>query len=387
MSLSPALRSGDVAELPGRRQEDWRWTDLRGLIRVLPEPSPTVDEAVQSGGPFEGLSKAELVIANGRHNWWPGRDAARVKFTQHETPDAPLGVADLPMPQLAVREATSPAVSIITLAQDASVQVRFVSDAHDTRHSARLGIVVKAGASAVLLESYEGSGSGYLANYLVEIFIEPGARLERIAILDEAPDAVMVTTGDVHLGAQSSFSQTVFTAGAKRQRFETHVQHPGSGARLRLDGAYLLDGRRHADLTSVVAHEGVDGTTAQLTKGAVSGQARAVFQGRIVVAEGADRTDARMGHHALILSDRAEVDAKPELEIYADDVSCSHGNTVGALDEEALFYAQARGIPEAEARALLTEAFVGEVIDRIEHEGARDVARAWAAARLRSAQP
>jgi Fe-S cluster assembly protein SufD len=115
----------------------------------------------------------------------------------------------------------------------------------------------------------------------------------------------------------------------------------------------------------------------------VRDQARGVFQGRIVVEEGADRTDARMGHHALILSERAEVDAKPELLIYADDVSCAHGNTVGALDEDALFYAQQRGVPEADARAMLTEAFVGEVVDRIEHEGAREIARAWVAKRLR----
>ncbi len=128
----------------------------------------------------------------------------------------------------------------------------------------------------------------------------------------------------------------------------------------------------------------MDGTTAQLTKGVVRDQARAVFQGRIVVAEGADRTDARMGHHTLILSDRAEVDAKPELEIYADDVACAHGNTVGALDEDALFYAEQRGMPADVATALLTEAFIGEVIDRIEHEGARDVVRAWAAERLGS---
>jgi Fe-S cluster assembly protein SufD len=102
-----------------------------------------------------------------------------------------------------------------------------------------------------------------------------------------------------------------------------------------------------------------------------------------VVEEGADRTDAKMGHHALILSDRAEVDAKPELEIYADDVACAHGNTVGALDEDALFYARQRGMPEAEARALLTEAFVGQVIDRIDQAEAREIVRAWAADRLR----
>ena len=131
-------------------------------------------------------------------------------------------------------------------------------------------------------------------------------------------------------------------------------------------------GPADADLTTEVIHEGEGGSTAQLHQGArcAARSLRAVFQGRIVVARGADRTDAKMGHHGLILSERAEIDAKPELEIYADDVACAHGNTVGALDEEALFYARSRGIPEAEARAMLTEAFVGEVVDRIEHDGA-----------------
>src|SRR5262249_9482483 len=111
-----------------------------------------------------------------------------------------------------------------------------------------------------------------------------------------------------------------------------------------------------------------------------------VFQGRIVVAEGADQTDARMGHHALILSDKAEVDAKPELLIFADDVSCAHGNTIGALDEEAIFYARQRGIPEIEAKSMLTAAFVGEVVERIEHEGAREIAAAWVARKLGGAE-
>ncbi len=122
------------------------------------------------------------------------------------------------------------------------------------------------------------------------------------------------------------------------------------------------------------------GATDQLIKGAVRDQARGVFQGRIVVEPGADRTEARMGHHALVLSDRAEADAKPELEIRADDVVCAHGNTVGALDEEALFYAGQRGIPVDEARAMLTAAFLAEVVDRIGHTGAREAARAWLAA-------
>jgi Fe-S cluster assembly protein SufD len=184
------------------------------------------------------------------------------------------------------------------------------------------------------------------------------------------------------LAPGASFAQTVITSGARRQRIETRVAHPGGGASARLDGVYLLADQRHADITTVVTHAGVGGTTDQLIKGVVRDQARGVFQGRIVVEPGADQTDARMGHHALVLSDRAEVDAKPELEIFADDVACAHGNTVGALDEEALFYAEQRGIPEAEARAMLTEAFVAEVVDRIEHDGARDVVRAWVAERL-----
>jgi Fe-S cluster assembly protein SufD len=106
-----------------------------------------------------------------------------------------------------------------------------------------------------------------------------------------------------------------------------------------------------------------------------------VFQGRIVVQPGADQTDARMGHHALILSDKAEVDAKPELLIFADDVACAHGNTIGALDDEAIFYARQRGIPRPR-RAMLTQAFLGEVVERIEHEGAREIAAAWVAAKL-----
>lgn len=184
------------------------------------------------------------------------------------------------------------------------------------------------------------------------------------------------------MGAGAAFSQTVLATGAKLQRIETRLKHPGEGAAVRIDGAYLLAGKRHTDLTTEVDHVGANGLTDQLTKGVVRDEARGVFQGRIIVREGADGTDARMGHHALITSDRGEVDAKPELEIYADDVSCAHGNTVGALDESALFYMEQRGLPADVARQLLTEAFLMEVVDRIGHEGARERARAWLTERL-----
>jgi Fe-S cluster assembly protein SufD len=347
MSLASALKTGDVAELPSRRDEDWHWTDLRGLIRTLPTASPPGDAAALTPGAFDDLAIETIVFLNGRRLSGVG----------------PIVAAAGP-PQ--------------------TIALRFINQANGTAHYSALVIAVEPGAVLTLLESHEGAGAAYVADVELDIRLGEGARLRRIALVDEADDAIAVTTAEVELGSHADFSQTALTRGAKRQRFETRLQH-GAGARARLDGVYLLDGERRGDLTSEVIHDHLGATTQQLTKGCVRGQARGVFQGRIIVNRGADGTDARMGHHALVLSERAEVDAKPELEIYADDVSCSHGNTVGALDEEALFYMAQRGLPDTEARALLTEAFVGEVVDRIEHDAARDAARAWVAERLRGA--
>jgi Fe-S cluster assembly protein SufD len=263
-----------------------------------------------------------------------------------------------------------------------TVRLRFVSSGSESRHEATLAINVHAGAELVLLESHEGRGHGYVAAATLDLRIADGAAVERIVVAEDGEGAVNVTCATISLAPRARFEQTVLTDGARRQRIETRVEHPGGEAQVRLDGIYILEGQRHADQTTVVDHAGPDGSTRQLTKGVVDGQGRGVFQGRIVVAEGSDRTDAKMGHHALILSERAEVDAKPELEIYADDVACAHGNTVGALDDDALFYARQRGMPEPVARALLTEAFLGQVVDRIGPEAVREVARAWVARRL-----
>lgn len=387
MSLAVALTAEDILTLPGKRDEDWRWTDLRGLIRQpLPEATDA-DGVVQPGGPFKGLTPDEIVIANGRLNWWPEDDLSPgLKLAEDAAPDAPLMAAALPMAQLAARRsAREPTVILSFLGGDVNTAtIRFVADASASAQHSRVGIVVKAGVAATLLESHEGHGEDHFTNTLLEIFLEEGASLERVVLADDVSSAVSVVTAEVHLESSARFAQTILTTGAKRQRIETRIAHPGHEASVRLDGAYLLEGQRHADLTTTVTHGGVDGTTAQLTKGVVRDQARGVFQGRIVVEPGADRTDARMRHQALILSERAEIDAKPELLIFADDVQCAHGNTIGALDEDAIFYARQRGMPADRARAMLTAAFVGEVIDRIEHEGARETALAWAERQLGS---
>lgn len=319
MTLAKAIETGDLALLPGRRDEDWRWTDLRGAIRAMPAAA---GEAVEAPNPIlDGLERQGVTIA------------------------------------------------------------RFV--AAEGAQTAHLPMVFGQGTQTVLLESYEHAGGGYLSSVELDYELEAGAEVERIVLVDDAADGVTVSQAVVRLAPGAQFRQTVLTTGAKRQRLETRIAHPGQGASVRLDGVYLVGDRRHADITTVVDHEGPGGSSSQLVKGAVAGSGRGVFQGRIVVEKGADQTDARMGHHALILSDRGEVDAKPELLIFADDVACAHGNTVGALDDDALFYAQSRGIPEAEARAMLTEAFVGEVVDRIEHDGAREMVRAWVGEKLR----
>jgi Fe-S cluster assembly protein SufD len=341
MSLARAIETGDVALLPSRRDEEWRWTDLRGLIRAAPPASAAWDGPLDVG-PFEGLGAEEVRIVNGR----------------------------------------GPDRIVVGPGERRVVALRLISASNAGSHLARLTIEVGDGAELTLLESHEGAGEAYLTASDLTVELAPRSKVERIVLGAESESGVAVCIAKVRAAAGARFEQTVLASGARRERVETEVEHPGAGAFVRLDGVYLLTERRHSDITTIVTHGGVDGTTDQLIKGVVDDQARGVFQGRIIVAKGADQTDAKMGHHALILSDRAEVDAKPELEIYADEVACGHGNTVGALDEEALFYAAQRGIPETEARALLIQAFVGEVVDRIVHEGAREVARAWVAQRL-----
>lgn len=343
MTLAAAIQTRDADLLPGRRDEDWRWTGLRELIRVVPEASPP--GVFIPGGPWAAVPSEERVVVNGR---------------PHNVPDE----------------------IVVGAGEWHSVRLRFVSAPNAGSHAARAAVRVGRDAELTLLESYEGQGRDYVAFAELDIRLEPGARMTRLIFADDSEDGVGVSQATVTLGANARLYQTVLTRGARRQRIETRVLHPGEGAEVRLDAAYVLSGKRHADLTTVVDHAGPDGQTSQLTKCVAADQARGVFQGRIVVERGADGTDARMAHHALLLSDRAEIDAKPELEIYADDVACAHGNTVGALSEDAIFYAGARGIPEAEARVMLTGAFLGELVDRIEHAAAREAAQAWLTARL-----
>jgi len=335
-----ALNLRDASTFPSRRVEAWKYTDLRKHLREAPTPS--AEAAVTGAGPFADLGGDEIAFGNGRPT---GAEAFVASGVQ-------------------------------------TLRLRFVSDAAGTGHSASVKIAARPGARLLLLESHEGAGADYVAHNRVDIDVAAGAEVTRIVLVEEPAEAISVTDIDVRVAPGAVYRQTTVTTGARLQRQATTVAHGGDAAEIRLDGLYTLGDARHTDLTSVVSHSGLNGQTSQLTKGVVRDTARGVFQGKIVVERGADGTDARMGHHALILGERAEVDAKPELVIYADDVQCAHGNTVGNLDESALFYMQQRGIPVDEARALLTQAFLIEVVDRIEHDAAREVVRSWLTAKL-----
>jgi Fe-S cluster assembly protein SufD len=187
-----------------------------------------------------------------------------------------------------------------------------------------------------------------------------GASLTRIVIQTGA--AVPLAMARVTLGAGARLKQFVLAKGGKLARLETHVDVRGEGAKVEMNGVYLVSAGRHADLTSVITHSATGGETRQLIKGVAAKGGRGVFQGKIVVERGAQQTDARQYHHGMLLEAGAEIFAKPELMIHADDVQCAHGNTAGGLDQTALFYMRSRGITEAQARALLIEAFLTETI-------------------------
>lgn len=190
--------------------------------------------------------------------------------------------------------------------------------------------------------------------------VAEGGSLTRIVM--QSADAVTLSMCRVHLAPRARFRQFVLAEGGKLARIETHVDVAGASAHVELNGVYLCNSGRHADLTSVIDHREAAGQTRQLIKGVARKRGRGVFQGKIVVERGAQKTDARQYHHGMLLEEGAEIFAKPELMIHADDVQCAHGNTAGGLDERALFYMRARGVPEAQARALLIESFLVEAI-------------------------
>ena len=221
---------------------------------------------------------------------------------------------------------------------------------------------------------YRGGGASHSQE---TIELTEGAHLSRVLVFDPKHDSISLNQIWVSLKPKSHLQLVILATGSQLSRLEIVVDHQGEEGVCEINCAYILNNKNHFDLTTRVNHKLGHGITKQAIKGLVKDQALGVFQGRLIVSKGADGTDARMHHQALLLNDGAKVRAKPELEIYADDVACAHGNTVGTLDEMALFFCQARGMNEAVAKNLLMQAFLVPICDSILDEGYKDKAIQW----------
>ena len=384
--LAEVLRSRG---LPGRRTETWKWSDLRGALREprdasasyagdLPEPLVTLDNAtllvLKNGRPEAPRGvEPKPIVKNGEKIGvtYVVEDGLIISFyDEGRTPGDAIDAGA----ELGELAAGAPLISISVLPEFShKVIVRRLSDG-DGHHDDNLFATVSEGASLVLVETQEVTGAPFV-NSRTEIEIDAKASCQRYVIQPAAPEAVLVHTSVVRLDEEkddvkATFDQTALILGASLSRHETRVSHLGS-SHVNLSAVYRLADKMHTDLTSHITFHGEGGSTDQLVKGIGGDQSRGVFQGKFLVEKGAQHTDAQMAHHALLLSKGAHINAKPELEIYADDVECAHGNTVGALDSEAIFYMRQRGVPEEQARALLIDAFAGEVLERVEDEALR----------------
>jgi Fe-S cluster assembly protein SufD len=222
-------------------------------------------------------------------------------------------------------------------------------------------------------------------NTAVDLVVGDDAHVDHVKITDEAAGTLHVGSLLASVGARARFNTFTFNVGGAVIRNQLFVRFAGDGTVAGIGGASLIRGRQHVDTTLVAEHAAVGCQSRETFKSVLDDHGRAVFQGRIIVKSHAQKTDAKMATHALLLSEDAEADNKPELEIFADDVQCGHGATTGALDETLLFYLRARGIPLKEAEALLVQAFIGEAVEGIEHAGLREAIMergvAWLAAR------
>jgi Fe-S cluster assembly protein SufD len=237
----------------------------------------------------------------------------------------------------------------------------------------RVLIVAEENSAATIIESYVSPNerSVYLTNAIVDLSLEDGARLQHCKIQRESMGAFHVATTRAELGANSSYHTTTINFGAAISRHDIDVQMDHEGAECAVDGLYMVDGSQHTDTHSVIDHRQPHCTSHQLYKGILDGKSRAVFNGKVFVRHGAQQTDARQTNKNLLLSTDARVDTKPQLEIFADDVKCTHGAAVGQIDEEELFYLESRGINPTLARNMLTYGFAEEVIEKIGVESIR----------------
>ena len=374
--------------LPTRRVESWHYTDLRSAMRdaapLAPAPdSSAIERAGQILGGRKRVAAVRIVLVNGRlvpelcDQLPPGASMSREE----------LSLSDVDDPMMALNEAMSVEAHALRVADGAIIEspIEFVHIASASGARSlytRVAILLGVRARASFFKSYVGAGPGVQRNSSTTLTLAEGASAKHVAIIEDDPELhIESQVGQLAVGAELNAFALVAGGGlTRRQLFHRLV---GRDAKVILGGLTLLDRARRADTTLQVVHAAEAGASREYYRAIVDDEAVGIFQGKVIVERAAQKTDGAMKSQAVLLSQHAQMNAKPELEIFADDVVCGHGATVGSLDPEQLFYMMARGIERSEAESMLLEAFGEEAIGRIEDdvlaEALRLPFRAWLA--------
>lgn len=382
-ALNRVTRDG----LPHRRVEAWKYTDFRNKLPA------GLDLASGDGAPgadmFEALQAHRLSIGGGK-----------VVAVPDNVPDGleVMSLADaLAMPSLFLRQWLQPTAdavenlnlafatdgALIRVAKGLHVKLPVLLRASLTEAAmahTRNVIVLEEGAELTLVELDEGNAAGF-ASTVTAISLEPGARLRHLRVTANEGASLVVRADAIEVARDAEYRGIVASSGAALARHQASARLTGTGAAFSYASAYAAGEAQHTDFTLDVAHEAPHTTSRIVAKGVAAGTGHGVVQGRVIVKPDAQKSDSHQMSRALLLTPHAEIDQKPELEIFADDVKCGHGAAIGALDANQLFYLRARGIPENEARNLLVAAFLGEVTERLP-DPYRAPVEAWLESRM-----
>jgi Fe-S cluster assembly protein SufD len=392
-----AFDAYERAGLPHRRIEDWKYTDLRVLMReVLPLAAAPDAAALKRAGTalkphaiaglrrlvlVDGVFAPKLSDTAGLEKGLNIRTLREVLEAGDTALHAQLFSPDSSNPMVALNSAMMTDGLVIEVADGAVLTqpvhiVHIFSGAAPSAMFTRSLLRVGKAANATLVESYIAADGAkvYQAHDSLIISVGDGARLDHVRLVEDGREAFNISSSVVTLGAHAHFNTFGMTSGSSVSRYQATIAFAGEGSRVETHGVNLLNGRQHADTTLFLDHAVPNCSSREIFRAVVDDRGHSVFQGRIIVQPKAQKTDAKMMTRALLLSDEAEADNKPELEIFADDVTCGHGATTGALDESLLFYLRARGLSEKEAQALLIQAFVGEAIEAIANDSLRELA-------------
>lgn len=394
--------------LPHRRLEDWKYTDLRVLMREVLPLAAAPDAAALARATailklhgIDGVRKLVLVdgvFAPKLSDLGKLEQGLTIR-TLHDVLDsdevalhAKLFGLDTANPMIALNSAMMTDGVVIDVADGEKLTqplhvIHIASGAAPAAMFTRSMLSVGNDASATLVESYVAADGAKLYQVHDSLIMSLGdeARLDHVRLIEDSRDAFNITSSAITIGAKSHYNTFAMTTGTIVSRYQIVLDASGEHSHIATNGVNLLNGKQHGDTTLVMNHNVPACVSREVFRAVLDDRSHSVFQGRINVRQPAQQTDGKMMTRALLLSDEAEADNKPELEIFADDVQCGHGATTGALDDSLLFYLRARGLSEKAAQALLIQAFVGEAIESIVDDNLRELAisaaERWLAAR------